>query len=485
MAHKGKYEKPREKRKRPCLIPFWIVVLIIGIIGAVNSCDTNDYGNNAHLNSTTAVTEASTSHSEPWLINQTEVSTTEATGCPEATEGMTDPSTKQDPIAYTASVGAMGDLLMHKPVFDAYYHAAVYQTDGTYNFESVFKYIDDYVTTLDYAAVNLETTLCGTKNGYPYSGYPNFNCPDSIVTGIKDAGFDMLLTANNHSSDTGIFGYKRTLEVVREAGVATLGTHLTSDETKWAIQNINGIDIGMMCYTWALNETSDGRPSLNGNAYIPEVGLCNYFHSNNLDKFYKEVERYISEMKASGADATIMFIHWGEEYKTYANDDQKRIAQKLCDLGIDVIVGAHPHVIQPIDLIESTVDPEHKTVCIYSTGNAISNQRQGNISAIKTAHTEDGILFSVTFKKVDDGETYVTAIDVLPTWVNRFNNKNGRREYNIIPLDMEISTEWQEMFGLSDSAFKKAIASYERTMEIVGDGLLEVEEWIAERYAVG
>jgi poly-gamma-glutamate synthesis protein (capsule biosynthesis protein) len=388
--------------------------------------------------------------------------------------------TVPEPTIYTASIGAVGDLLMHESIFSK----AALQADGTYNFDSIFKYIDDYISSLDYAVANLETTLCGTENGYGYSGYPRFNCPDEIVDGAKKAGFDMLLTANNHSYDTGIMGYKRTIDVIRSKGLSSLGTYASPDEIKWVIQDVNGIKLGMLCYTYAYSVTADGRPSLNGNSPIAEAGLCNYFYFKNLDLFYEEVNGYLSEMEEAGADATIMFIHWGTEYKTSANNEQRKIAQKLCDIGIDLIVGAHPHVIQPIELIESSVDPNHKTVCIYSTGNAISNQRLGNISYVKTAHTEDGILFSVTFEKVDDGEAYVSDVDVLPTWVYKHRN-NGKTEFNIIPLDWNRIDEWKEIFGLNDSTFQKAIASYERTMDIVEDGLTEVEEWIAEQYAVG
>lgn len=125
-----------------------------------------------------------------------------------------------EPIILTASIGAMGDLLMHKPIFDDQtYNAAVQQSDGTYNFASIFQYIAVHTSPLDYTVANLETTLCGEENGYPYNGYPNFNCPDEIVDGAKNAGFDMFLTANNHSYDTGIVGYKRTLDVVRSKGL--------------------------------------------------------------------------------------------------------------------------------------------------------------------------------------------------------------------------------------------------------------------------
>ena len=386
-------------------------------------------------------------------------------------------------VVATATIGSMGDLLMHMPIFDDWvkYNAAVQQSDGSYDFESVFRYLTEYITPLDFAAANLETTLCGTENGYAYSGYPLFNCPDEIVDGAKAAGFDMLLTANNHSYDTSLVGYKRTLEVVREKGLQTLGTYASPDETKWTVQEINGIRIGMLCYTYATRVTEDGRPSLNDNVPISEAGLCNYFWKGNLDAFYSEVETYLSEMEAAGAEATVMYIHWGVEYILDANEEQKAIAQKLCDLGIDVIVGGHPHVVQPVDLLESTTDPEQKTVCLYSMGNAVSNQRLGNLQSISTAHTEDGILFTVTFEKYSDGTVYLAGAEALPTWVNMHRNQNGKTEYNILPLDYDRVEEWVTMFEIGETTLNAAKNSYTRTMDIVGKGLTECQIWLAEK----
>lgn len=185
-------------------------------------------------------------------------------------------------------------------------------------------------------------------------------------------------------------------------------------------------------------------------------------------------------MSNAGAEATIMYIHWGQEYMLTSNTEQQTIAQKLCDLGIDVIIGGHPHVVQPIDLLESTINPEHKTVCLYSMGNAVSNQRKGMLSSIKTAHTEDGILFSATFEKYSDGTVYLAEIDALPTWVNMHTNSNGKTEYNILPLDYDRLNEWQSLFDIGDTTYEAAQDSYKRTMEIVGDGLSEVQSYLTQ-----
>ena len=396
----------------------------------------------------------------------------------EETEATTEPTLPEpEHVVSTATISATGDVLMHMPVINS-----GAKNNGSYDFDYIFRHLAEYTSAADYAVANLETTLASTNNGYPYHGYPNFNCPDEIVDGVLSAGFDMFLTANNHSYDTSLVGYKRTLEVIRDKGMDTLGTYASADEVKWTIKEINGINIGMLCYTYAYSVTEDGRPSLNGMPHIAEVGLCNYFHSDSLPKFYAEVDGYLAEMEEAGAEATMMFIHWGVEYQTYANDQQKDIAQKLCDLGIDVIVGGHPHVVQPVQLLESTTDPDHKTVCLYSMGNAVSNQRLGNISSISTAHTEDGLLFSATFEKYSDGSVHLQTVDILPTWVYMDATKYPNT-YHIIPLDDETRSEWGTKYEIGENTVKAAANSYERTMKIVGEGLTASQEYLAQEKA--
>jgi hypothetical protein len=132
-----------------------------------------------------------------------------------------------------------------------------------------------------------------------------------------------------------------------------------------------------------------------------------------------------------------------------------------------------------MELLESTVDPEHKTVCIYSVGNAVSNQRAGYISQAPGAYTEDGALFEVTFEKYSDGNVYVLAADVIPTWVNMHSNK-GTREYNILPLISDSESQWQSWFELTDNQFLSCQKSFARTMGIVGEGLETCQTYLAE-----
>ena len=389
-------------------------------------------------------------------------------------ETIGDPTETEAPTApvSTATILSTGDLLMHKKVINS-----GKQEDGSYDFESIFRYIAPYTGKADYAVANLETTLCGTDKGFAYSGNPKFNCPDDLVDSARDAGFDMLLTANNHSMDTTIVGYKRTLEVVREKGLATLGTYLTPDEQKWAMLDINGIKIGVMCFCYSDGFAPNGNPVLNYNE-VPEPGLLSYFTYDKLPEFYAQVQTYLDEMKAAGVEATLVYMHWGEEYKLSANKDQQAMAQKLCDMGIDAIVGSHPHVLEPVDLLQSTTDPGHATVVLYSLGNAVSNQRKEEMTTLTTGETEDGALFSVTFAKYPDGTVCLDAVELIPTWVNMHAN-SGKTEYNIIPLDVSIATQWQERFGLTDVQILNAKASLNRTNQIVSQGLEKVQSYLS------
>lgn len=452
----GKFEAPREK-KSP--VPYIILVLII--VFALIIAALFLFGRQFFQKDTPDFTTAP-------------VESIPVTEPPEPTETEPPETTLPDPehVVTTATVGAVGDLLMHMPVVDT-----ARLGDGTYNFNSIFRFLREYTLPLDYAAANLETTLCG--NSKPYSGFPMFNCPDDIVTATRDAGFDLMLTANNHSYDTGIEGYTRTLEVCHSAGFDTLGTMASAEEPKYQIKEINGINIGMICYTYETSDGSNRYPSLNGNPmYDGSYDLVNCFIPGAPQRFYDQIEGYLTEMKDAGAEATIVYIHWGVEYQTYPNDTQKAIAQKLCDLGVDVIIGGHPHVVQPVSLLESTVDPDHKTVCIYSLGNAVSNQRKQFMEKYAPyGHTEDGALFSVTFEKYSDGTVYLRDADVLPTWVN-MHTTDGVKEYNIVPLDKAREEEWRDVFHLNDNTLPQASKSYDRTMTIVEEGLNACKEYL-------
>lgn len=398
---------------------------------------------------------------------------------PSPTDGTEVPTEEAPQLVSTATVLSTGDILMHGKVINS-----GKQDDGSYNFDSIFQYVKSYSQAADFSVANLETTLCGTDNGYAYAGNPKFNCPDAIVDSLKGAGFDMLLTANNHADDTSLVGYKRTLNVVREKGLDTLGTYLSADEQKWSIEEVNGIKIGMVCYTYSDGFSQNGYPLLNYNE-VGENGILNYFTYDKLPEFYTQLQGYLDEMKAAGAEATVVYLHWGEEYKWKTgegpNANQTAMAQKLCDMGVDVIVGGHPHVVQPVDLLQSGTDAEHKTIVLYSMGNAVSNQRKEEMQQSEpTGHTEDGVLFCVTFAKYSDGSVCVDSAELIPTWVNMHAN-SGATEYNILPLEESTAAQWQAQFGLTDTQLANAKASFDRTQALTLTGMEKVQSYLAQQ----
>lgn len=398
---------------------------------------------------------------------------------PSTTDGTEVPTEEAPQLVSTATVLSTGDILMHGKVINS-----GKQDDGSYNFDSIFQYVKSYAQAADFSVANLETTLCGSDNGYAYAGNPKFNCPDAIVDSLKGAGFDMLLTANNHADDTSLVGYKRTLNVVREKGLDTLGTYLSADEQKWTIEEVNGIKIGMVCYTYSDGFSQNGYPLLNYNE-VGENGILNYFTYDKLPEFYTQLQGYLDEMQAAGAEATVVYLHWGEEYKWKTgegpNANQTAMAQKLCDMGVDVIVGGHPHVVQPVDLLQSGTDAEHKTIVLYSMGNAVSNQRKEEMQQSEpTGHTEDGVLFCVTFAKYSDGSVCVDSAELIPTWVNMHAN-SGATEYNILPLEESTAAQWQAQFGLTDTQLANAKASFDRTQALTLTGMEKVQSYLAQQ----
>lgn len=455
---------------------FWLVVLLVvlGVIalfgGAIRSCVAQGPEETSPVGQIQA-TKPTGSQTVPVAPSEE---------LPEETTAPTEPPVV---LTGTATISATGDVLMHMPCV-----RPGLTGNGTYDFTPYFSHVQSYIEKADVAVANLETTLAGGDYVHfdgevGYRGYPTFNCPDGIVDSLKDVGFDLILTANNHTYDTGSAGFFRTQQVIAEAGLEHIGTKESDEVPDYIVKEIDGIRVGMVCYTYETNAEPD-KVSLNGGSNFKEneTGLINVFMKDDVAGFSRDLGEDIEDMRADGAEAIVLYIHWGEEYQLKQNEQQEAMAQAACDLGVDVIVGGHPHVIQPIDLLTSQEDPEHKTVCLYSTGNAVSNQRLGNISYVKTAHTEDGILFSFSFAKYSDGTVRMEEVEALPLWVD-MHSRTGKTVYDILPLDKNIQ-DWKTALELSSGALKDAESSYERTMAIVGEGLEEVQTYLDSLPAV-
>lgn len=399
----------------------------------------------------------------------------------------TEPTTTEPPaptVTSTVTIRSAGDVLIHIPIYQN-----AKQSDGTYDFSHIFTYSEDIISSCDYFVANLETTLGGT-DGRNYSGFPRFNSPDSIIDALKGAGVDCLLTANNHSYDTNGAGVLRTIEKIEEADLDYTGSRKTAEDIQYLVKNIGGISFGFACYTYE-TPTTEGRKALNGLVVDTATApLINSFNPAKPDSFYEELSTNIKKMKKKGADIIAVYIHWGEEYQLTQNAKQQEIAQKLCDMGVDVIIGGHPHVVQPMDLLTST-DGKHKTVCVYSLGNFVSNQRR-SLMGLKTGHTEDGLIFEMTFSKYSDGTVVFDSVDAIPTWVHLYS-QGGKKIHAITPLEGNLDKN-AEQLGLTKTSdgLAQAKASMERTNALVSEGekkcnrylksiATPIEEYEAER----
>lgn len=364
-----------------------------------------------------------------------------------------------------ATVLSTGDIMAHSTQLTGA------KTSDGYDFSAFFKETQKYFTAADLSVANLEVTFGGTESG-KYSGYPAFNTPDSLADAVKASGLNFLVTSNNHSYDTGLFGLKRTVSVLKEKNIEFIGTRDNTSDPLYTVKEVNGIKIGMADYTYETDGTQTGRKYLNGNILAEEANeLIASFNYNRIEEFYTEAEAAVNDMKAQGAEFIVFYMHWGNEYELKANTWQKSIAQRLSNMGVNIIIGSHPHVVQPVELIHSE-DGQTDTVCVYSTGNAVSNQRKELIKSCPTGHTEDGMLFTYTLKKYGDEVTLV-SVDLIPTWVNKYKGGNGYL-YTIYPL--ETSDDGSTKYGLSSSTAEQAKKSYERTRATVCDGLTAVQK---------
>lgn len=383
----------------------------------------------------------------------------------------TEPDEKFDPNEYTEiTLLNMGDIMYHSPQLEAAYVAA---TDS-YDFSGSYKYLKNVVSAADYAVINFEATLSGDEY-YAYAGYPTFNAPDTAFTPLLDTGFDMMLFANNHCYDYGHHGLIRTQEVFKEHGVDYIGARLKPEDKTYKLVNIDGINVGMINTTDDLSYGNLEQRTVNGIAIQgDDIELMDLLNHSLLDEFYAQTETRIKELKDAGADLIVYYIHWGYEYHLTHNDMQDQIASKLCDLGVDVIIGGHPHVVQDAEVLTSTVDPEHKTLCFYSLGNVVSNQNRLTMGdTMNKEYTESGLIVELTIRKYADGRCFVSAVDTMPTWVHRYYDAGtATMKYEVLPVEEALAAP--EAYGLYNSSFgvTNATAALEMTGALV-DGIVE------------
>lgn len=291
------------------------------------------------------------------------------------------------------SLNFVGDLMCHSPQTKN-----AKQADGSYDFTPSFSYIKKYLSDADFTIGNLETTLAGSSK--PYAGYPAFNSPDQYIDALKDAGFDFLVTANNHSMDTGEDGLQRTLTVLKQKEMPYTGTYASqADHDSIRIVNINGLKLAVLNYTYGTNGAypkADHKYMLN---VVDSAAITNE----------------IKKAKELGSDIVLVFYHFGIENKAEPVQAQKDAVRYAWLAGANLIIGAHPHVVGPVKYIEPAEGNRDSVFIAYSLGNFISNQYW--------RYTDAGVILNLKVRKnLHDGKVSVAKTEILPTWVYRAEN---------------------------------------------------------------
>ena len=345
---------------------------------------------------------------------------------------------------------SLGNLIIHQSQINGA------KNENGYDFSPSFQYIKEMVSEADISLGILEGALAG---GEP-TGYPIFNSPDEVIDSLRDTGIDVVNYANNHIYDYDDEGLQRTIEITKEKGLDVLGVKSTEEEKSYLVKEVDGVKIGFASYVFE-TETINGYKTINSNPVsINSENLINTFNYNDLESFYNRIASEILAMKAEGVEFIIASMHWGEEYNTYIEATQNEIAKKLNELGVDIILGGHPHVIQPYEIICN--ESGHSTFVIYSQGNSLSNQSEQEIGV---AESEDGIMIKFTLEK-KDGNVSLKEYKIIPTWVYKEEKGDGTYYHKIIPVEEALANP--EEYGINSDVYARLENSLNRTKSILG-----------------
>lgn len=298
-------------------------------------------------------------------------------------------SIEKSDITKTAQVVANGDILLH----DVLYTSAE-KPDGTYDFTPYFEYVKERISKADLAIGDFEGTI---SPDYPLAGYPLFNAPSSIANAMQSIGYDVVDLAHNHILDSGLDGALNTQSTFERLGLSTIGIYKKDRQSEnFLIKKVNGIKIAILGYSYGYNGM--------------ESNLTDDEQEKHLSDFNKDkMKAEIQEAEAK-ADVTIVMPQSGTEYALEPTEEQQSLYRSMIDWGADVVLGGHPHVVEPAETI---VKNHEKKFIIYSMGNFISNQRYETLEDI---WTERGLLMDITFEKKAK-KTIIKTVKAHPTMV--------------------------------------------------------------------
>lgn len=318
----------------------------------------------------------------------------------------------------TITLTAAGDCLMHNTQI-----WSGMQQDGSYSFPTFFADVEYLIKQGDYSSTNFEAPMAGAAAGY--SGYPIFNSPDAAAEAFANAGFDLIITANNHILDKGFDGALRTMQVLHDSDLDTVGTYLSAeDKQQFLIKDIRNVKVGYLAYSY----------STNGMPVPPEHPY--FFNFLDPEQILADIEALRPQV-----DVLVLVLHWGVEYSPQPTNEQKDLARQFLTAGADIILGSHPHVIQSMEVLK--INDKDKFV-IYSMGNFISHQ--------KGLERNSGIVLKLKLTKdFDSGKTILSEVSYTPTY-SHFYEANGKLNFRVVPVEKTIKKikDGQEPFLTSE-----------------------------------
>ena len=343
----------------------------------------------------------------------------------------------------TFTLATTGDIMCHNTNFQDAYNSSTKSYDFSYYFTDIKQYIEE----ADITVGNLETTLSGAKRGY--SGYPTFNTPEILAKNLKDTGFDVVSTANNHCIDKGYSGIESTIDFLDDVGLAHTGTFKSKkDQETILLKDVKGVKIAFLSFTYGTN----GIPIPKDKTYAV----------NLIDK--KLIKSQIDLAKKENPDLICVSMHWGIEYQTKANKEQEGLADYLFENGVDVILGNHSHVPQQMEKRKIKLDDgtTKDGFVIYSLGNFMANQNK--------QYTNDSAILKIEITKhKEDGKITIDKATYTPTYMYK-NPSKSKKKFKILDINTEIKKyESRESGAVSKSLYNTLVTERKNIKRIIGD----------------
>lgn len=362
---------------------------------------------------------------------------------------------KNEDKHYEAALIAVGDYLIHSSVYKDANRLA--NGDG-YDFKPMISYIKEIVSNYDIAYYNQETILGGSELGL--SDYPTFNSPYEAGDAMLDAGFNLVSLATNHTMDSGKKAVENSCKYWQsKENVLTAGSYCSEEErNKINIKEINNIKYTMLNYTYGTN----GMPVAND--YLVNVWPTDIDNINNPEKdtkyqaYKKQVKEDIDKVKDK-VDFLIVAMHWGVEYTHEPTAYEKDMASYLASLGVNLIIGTHPHVIQPVTWIDDTL-------VIYSLGNFISAQYQNKSTCTNYKCTTELMTSLKIEKDIKNNQTSVKITNVENELLYNYYNQSTWRNFKVIPFSNQKIKEYLPNYKEVYNTYKAVVQKMDNEITV-------------------